>query len=168
MTGIGKPTQPWIDQESIGSDSANYYFIEQVQTSVRSNFWVWVPHNSLSLSFSGAWTQKEWVEFALRFLSPAYLFFCNNKKGSVSPMDISDLALEKREGEFTTTKWGRVGIQKAFWENDWVERRLFYLILCTVQSQFFLVEWNSKNLVWVGFFSKVECARGKSADDITM
>jgi hypothetical protein len=29
-------------------------------------------------------------------------------------MEISDLALEKREGEFTTTKWGRVGIQKAF------------------------------------------------------
>jgi hypothetical protein len=29
-------------------------------------------------------------------------------------MDISDLALEKREGEFTTKKWGRVGRQSAF------------------------------------------------------
>ena len=162
MTGIGKPTQPWIDQESIGSDSANYYFIEQVQTSVRSNFWVWVPHNSLSLSFSGAWTQKEWVEFALRFLSPAYLFFCNNKKGSVSPMDISDLAPEKREGEFTTKKWGRVGRQRVFWAEklSWAAFILFYL--CSVQTQFFWVKRKSKNWVWVGFRSKFECARGKS------
>ena len=83
--------------------------------AVRSNFWVWVPHNSLSLSFSGARTQKEWVEFALRFLSSAYFFFGNNKKGSVSPMDISDLAPEKREGEFTKKKWGRVGRQRVFW-----------------------------------------------------
>jgi hypothetical protein len=29
-------------------------------------------------------------------------------------MDISDLTPEKREGEFTTKKWGRVGRQRAF------------------------------------------------------
>jgi hypothetical protein len=29
-------------------------------------------------------------------------------------MDISDLAPEKREGEFTKKKWGRVGRQRAF------------------------------------------------------
>jgi hypothetical protein len=29
-------------------------------------------------------------------------------------MDISDLAPEKREGEFTTKKWGRGGRQRAF------------------------------------------------------
>jgi hypothetical protein len=29
-------------------------------------------------------------------------------------MDISDLAPEKREREFTTKNWGRVGRQRAF------------------------------------------------------
>jgi hypothetical protein len=29
-------------------------------------------------------------------------------------MDISDLAPEKREGEFTTKKWGRLGRQRVF------------------------------------------------------
>ena len=112
--------------------------------AVRSNFWVWVPHNSLSLSFSGARTQKEWVEFALRFLSSAYFFFGNNKKGSVSPMDISDLAPEKREGEFTK-KSGEEWEDKGYFERkNWVERRSFYLILCTVQTQFFWVKQNSK------------------------
>ena len=89
-------------------------------------------------------------------------FFCNNKKGSVSPIDISDLFPEKREGEFTTKKWGRVGIQRAFWAEklSWAAFILFYF--WTVQTQFFWVKRNSKNWVWVGFHSKFKCARGKS------
>jgi hypothetical protein len=61
---------------------------------------------------------------------PLIFFFCNNKKGSVSPMDISDLALEKREGEFTTKKWGRVGRQSAFWAEklSWTAFILFYFV----------------------------------------
>ena len=55
-----------------------------------------------------SWVCAQIFEFRL-------FFFCNNKKGSVSPMDISDLAPEKREGEFTKKKWGRVGRQRVFW-----------------------------------------------------
>ena len=59
-------------------------------------------------------------------------------------MDISDLAPEKREGEFTK-KSGEEWEDKGYFERkNWVERRSFYLILCTVQTQFFLVKQNSK------------------------
>ena len=55
-----------------------------------------------------SWVCAQIFEFRL-------FFFGNNKKGSVSPKDISDLAPEKREGEFTKKKWGRVGRQRVFW-----------------------------------------------------
>ena len=49
---------------------------------VRSNFWVWVLHNSLSLSFTGARTQQRmsWV-YAQIFQFPLIFFFAKTKRG---------------------------------------------------------------------------------------
>ena len=112
--------------------------------AVRSNFWVWVPHNSLSLSFSGARTQKEWVEFALRFLSSAYFFFAITKRGQYRLWTYLT-SLLKRGRESLLKKSGEEWEDKGYFERkNWVERRSFYLILCTVQTQFFWVKQNSK------------------------
>ena len=52
-------------------------------------------------------------------------------------MDISDLAPEKREGEFTKKSGEQWEDKGHFERKNWVERRLFYLIFEPFKLNFF-------------------------------
>ena len=99
---------------------------------------------------------KEWVEFSSDFWVPVN-FFCNNKKGSVSPMDITDLAPEKREREFTTKKWGRVG--KGYFErkNFKIELSGVYLIWFCAPFKLNFLSLAKLRIELIVFRSKFEC-----------
>ena len=85
-------------------------------------------------------------ELSLRsdFWVPLIFFLAITKRGQYRLWTYLT-SLLKRGRESLLKKSGEEWEDKGYFERkNWVERRSFYLILCTVQTQFFWVKQNSK------------------------